>query len=117
MQAASGNFAQYDELASGIGKRLAELTGAEWGIVTAGCAAAMKHATAACVAGGNPEKLIRIPDLTGLDKTEVIMPRYSRNTYDHAIRNVGVKIITVNSPEELVEAINSKTAMIYINSG
>lgn len=117
MQAASGNFAQYDELATGIGKRLAELTGAEWGIVTAGCAAAMKHATAACVAGGNPEKLIRIPDLTGLDKTEVIMPRYSRNTYDHAIRNVGVKIITVNSPEELVEAINPKTAMIYINSG
>jgi seryl-tRNA(Sec) selenium transferase len=117
MQAASGNFAQYDELALGIGKRLAELTGAEWGIVTAGCAAAMKHATAACVAGGNPEKLIRIPDLTGLDKTEVIMPRYSRNTYDHAIRNVGVKIITVDSPEELVEAINPKTAMIYINSG
>src|SRR5690606_32112224 len=59
MQAASGNFAQYDELAQGVGQRLAELTGAEWGIVTAGCAAAMKHATAACVAGGNPEKLLR----------------------------------------------------------
>lgn len=117
MQAASGNFAQYDELAMGLGKRLAELTGAEWGIVTAGCAAAMKHATAACVTGGNPEKLIKIPDLTGLDKTEVIIPRYSRNTYDHAIRNVGVKIITVNTPEEMVEAINPKTAMIYINSG
>lgn len=117
MQAAAGNFVQYDELANGVGQRLAELTGAEWGIVTAGCAAALKHATAACVAGGNPEKLLRIPDLTGLDKTEVIMPRYSRNTYDHAVRNIGVKIITVNTPEELVEAINPKTAMIYINSG
>src|SRR5690606_30561427 len=117
MQAASGNFAQYDELAQGVGQRLAELTGAEWGIVTAGCAAAMKHATAACVSGGNPEKLLRIPDLTGLDKTEVIMPRYSRNVYDHAVRNIGVKIITVNTPEEMMEAINPKTAMIYINSG
>ena len=117
MQAASGNFAQYDELAQGVGQRLAELTGAEWGIVTAGCAAAMKHATAACVAGGNPEKLLRIPDLTGLDKTEVIMPRYSRNVYDHAVRNIGVKIISVNTPEEMMEAINPKTAMIYINSG
>lgn len=117
MQSASGNFAQYDELAQGVGERLAELTGAEWGIVTAGCAAAMKHATAACVSGGNPEKLLRIPDLTGLDKTEVIMPRYSRNVYDHAVRNIGVKIITVDTPDEMMEAINPKTAMIYINSG
>ena len=68
MEAASGNFAQYDELAHGIGQRLADLTGADWGIVTAGCAAAMKHATAACVTGGNPEHLIRIPDLTGFEK-------------------------------------------------
>src|SRR5690606_36351567 len=112
-----GNFVQYDELAHSIGQRLAELTGAEWGIVTAGCAAAMKHATAACVAGGNPEKLLRIPDLTGLDKTEVIMPAYSRNAYDHAVRNIGVTIITVNTPEELQEAMNPRTAMIYINSG
>ena len=117
MQAAAGNFIQYDELAMAIGQRLAELTKAEWGIVTAGCAAALKHATAACVTGGNPEKLLRIPDLTGLDKTEVIMPRYSRNAYDHAIRNIGIKVITVNTPEELKEAINPRTAMIYINSG
>ena len=114
MEAASKNFVQYDELADGIGKRLAELTGAEWGMVSAGCAAGMKHITAACVTGGNPEKLIRIPDLTGFDKTEVIIPRHSRNTYDHAIRNVGVKVITVDTLEELENAINPKTAMIYL---
>src|SRR5436189_6034036 len=65
MEAASKDFVQYDELADGIGKRLAEITGAEWGMVSAGCAAGMKHVTAACVTGGNPEKLIRIPDLSG----------------------------------------------------
>src|SRR5436190_18727841 len=54
MEAASKDFVQYDELADGIGKRLAELTGAEWGMVSAGCAAGMKHVTAACVTGGNP---------------------------------------------------------------
>ncbi|HBE39693.1 MAG TPA: selenocysteine synthase, partial [Bacteroidales bacterium] len=69
--AAAGFFVQYDELALGIGRRLAELTKAEWGMVSSGCAAGMKHVTAACVAGGNPEKLVRIPDLTGFDKTEV----------------------------------------------
>ena len=91
MEAASKDFVQYDELADGIGKRLAEITGAEWGMVSAGCAAGMKHVTAACVTGGNPEKLIRIPDLTGFEKTEVVIPRSSRNSYDHAIRNIGVK--------------------------
>ena len=117
MEAASGNFVQYDELAYGIGERLAQLTKAEWGIVTAGCAAGMKHVTAACVTGGNPEKLIRIPDLTGFDKTEVVIPRYARNAYDHAIRNIGVEIINVDSPEELEQALNPRTAMIYLTSG
>ena len=114
MEAASNDFVQYDELADGIGKRLAEITGAEWGMVSAGCAAGMKHVTAACVTGGNPEKLIRIPDLTGFDKTEVIIPKSSRNSYDHAIRNIGARIIEVNTPEELENAINDRTAMIYI---
>ncbi|HTF17390.1 MAG TPA: aminotransferase class V-fold PLP-dependent enzyme [Chryseolinea sp.] len=116
IESASGYFVQYDELALGIGQRLAELTKAEWGMVSAGCAAGLKHVTAACVTGGNPEKLIRIPDLTGLQKTEVISPRYSRNVYDHAIRNVGVTMITVDSADELRMAINDKTAMIYVNS-
>ena len=114
MKAASGFFVQYDELAFGVGQRLAVVTGAEWGMVSAGCAAGLKHVTAACVTGGNPEKLIRIPDLTGFEKNEVIVPRHSRNTYDHAIRNIGVKLITVDTVEEFQNAINSKTAMIYI---
>ena len=114
MEAASKDFVQYDELADGIGKRLAEVTGAEWGMVSAGCAAGMKHITVACVTGGNPEKLIRVPDLAGFEKTEVIIPRHSRNTYDHSIRNVGVTVITVDTLEELENAINPKTAMIYL---
>lgn len=117
MEAAAHNFVQYDELADGIGQRLSDLTGAEWGMVSAGCAAGLKHITAACVTGGNPEKLIRIPDLTGFDKIEVIIPRYSRNAYDHGIRNIGVTIIHVSTPEELENAINSKTAMIYLTAG
>lgn len=116
-KAAAAHFVQYDEMAFGVGKRLAEITGAEWGMVSAGCAAGLKHVTAACVTGGNPEKLIRIPDLAGMDKTEVIIPGYSRNAYDHAIRNIGVTITTVETAEELTRAINSRTAMIYVMAG
>ena len=117
MEAASSYFVQYDELAEGVGRKLAEITGAEWGLIPAGCAAGLKHVTAACVTGGNPEKLIRIPDLTGFDKTQVIIPRYSRNAYDHAVRNIGVEITMVETPEELERAINPRTAMIYLTAG
>src|SRR3954453_5656611 len=116
MDAAAQHYVQLDELAEGVGRRLAELTGAEWGMVSAGCAAGLKHVTAACVAGGNPEKLIRIPDLTGLDKTEVVIPRSSRSVYDHAVRNIGVKVITIDTAEELENALNSRTAMIYLTA-
>lgn len=116
-QAASRHFVQYDELAEGVGRRLAEISGAEWGMIADGCAAGLKHVTAACVTGGNPEKLIRIPDLAGMDKTEVIVPGYARNAYDHAVRNIGVEIVTVETPAELAKAINARTAMIYLTSG
>lgn len=114
---AARHFVQYDELAEGVGRRLAELTGAEWGMIPSGCAAGIKHVTAACVTGGNPELLIRIPDLTGFTKTQVIIPRYSRNPYDHALRNIGVEVVMVETPDELARAISAKTAMIYLVSG
>ena len=117
MDAASQQFVQLDELADAVGHRLAELTGAEWGMVSAGCAAGLKHVTAACVAGGNPEKLLRIPDLRGLDKTEVVSPRSSRSVYDHAVRNIGVKMITVDTAEEFERALSPHTAMIYLSAG
>src|SRR5947209_3194386 len=117
MDAASKYFVQMDELADAVGQRLAELTSAEWGMVSAGCAAGLKHVTVACVTGGNPEKLVRIPDLTGFEKTEVIIPRAGRSVYDHAVRNVGVTIVMVDTPEQLERAINPRTAMIYMQSG
>jgi len=50
-------------------------------------------------------------------KNEVIIPEYSRNVYDHAIRMVGVKVIEVKDPSELEGAFNSRTAMAYILAG
>lgn len=116
MEAASKNFVQYDELAYAIGQRLADITKAEWGMVSAGCAAGLKHVTAACVTGGDPEKLIRIPDLTGFEKTEVVAARSARNVYDHAVRNIGVKMITVDTLEEMEKALGPKTAMVYASA-
>lgn len=116
MDEASRHYIHLDELMAAVGKRLAEITGAEYGIVTAGCAAALTHATSACIAGADPEKLQRLPDLRGL-KNEAIMPRYSRNVYDHAVRMLGVKIVEVGSADELSAALNPRTALVLILAG
>src|SRR5262245_18158331 len=102
-----------DELMEKAGDRLAQLLQVEWAFVSAGAAAALTHATSGVIAGTDPEKMRRLPDLTGL-KNEVIMPRESRVEYDHALRTVGVKIIEVNSVTELQNAIGRNTAMIEI---
>src|SRR5467141_64997 len=111
MDAAARHHVHLDELMAAIGARLAELTKAEWGMVSSGCAAALTHATAACVAGGNPDLHVRIPNLTGFPKDEVIIPRHSRNVYDAAVRATGVKVIEVDTPEALQLAIGPRTAM------
>jgi L-seryl-tRNA(Ser) seleniumtransferase len=115
MVEASKHYVQMDELMNAVGTRLAELTKAEWGIVTAGCAAAATHITSACIAGTNPEKMQKLPKLDGL-KNQVIMPKYSRNVYDHAVRMLGVDIIEVTTPEEMEKAINPRTAMALVLS-
>jgi len=113
MDEGSRHYVHLDELMDGVGQRLAELTKAEWGIVTAGCAAALTHTTAACIAGSDPEKMQRLPDLTGL-KNEVVMARASRNVYDHAIRMLGVKMITPDTREQFLEALRPTTAMVAV---
>ena len=62
---ASRQFVSLDELMEGASRRIAELTGAEWGIVTCGSAAALTLATAACVAGNDPVKMLRLPFTDG----------------------------------------------------
>ncbi len=110
---ASKHFVHVDELMAAVGARIAEITGAESAIVTCGCAAALAHATAGAVAGGDPEKIQRLPRMDGL-KDEVVVPDYSRNVYDHAIRMVGVKMVTVAGLAEMSAALGPKTAMVMV---
>ena len=103
-----------DELMEGVARRLAEITGAEWALVSAGCAAGMAHVTTACVTGGNPDLLVRVPDLAGFPKDEVVIPAACRNQYDQAIRSVGVRIIEVADAAQYEAALGPKVAMVYI---
>lgn len=108
---AARHFVNMFDLQHAVGRRLAELTGAESGIVTSGAAGAMAAATAACIAGNDDKYIWQLPDTTGL-KHEVIMVG-GRSAFDSAIRLAGGQLILVYSPEELASAINENTAMIY----
>ena len=116
MDEAGKHYVQMDELMDGVGRRLSEITGAPWGIVTAGCAAAMTHVTSASLAGTDPERMQQLPNLAGL-KSEVVIPAYSRNVYDHAIRMLGVKIVEVSDAARLDSAFNERTALAYVLAG
>jgi uncharacterized pyridoxal phosphate-dependent enzyme len=111
MEQASQHFVDMFELQQGAGKRLAELSGAEAGMVTSGSAGAMAAATAGCIAGTDPKNIWQLPDTTGL-KHEVVMLG-GRIAFDSAIRLTGAKLVLVESVDGLHSAINSNTAMIY----
>src|SRR6187401_3661134 len=117
MDAAARRYVHLDELADAVGARLATLTGAEWGLVTNGCSAGLTLATAACVAGGNPDLHVRLPNLNGFPKDEAIIPTHSRNVYDAALRAVGVRVVEVSTVAEFEASLGPRTAMIYILAG
>ena len=99
-----------DELMAAVGPRIAELLGAEAAMVSSGAAGAVTCGTLACVAGGDPEKMQQLPDTYGL-KDEVIVPSWSRSTYDHAVRTTGIKMVEVTTLEDLKNAFGPKTVM------
>ena len=113
-EVAAQHHVALDELMEGIAARIAQITGADWALVSAGCAAGIAHTTAACVTGGNPDLHVRIPDLAGFAKDEVVIPKVSRNQYDQAVRSVGVRIVEVGDAAEYEAALGPKAAMVYI---
>jgi uncharacterized pyridoxal phosphate-dependent enzyme len=108
---ASHYFVNMVELQRAVGRKLAELTGAESGLITSGAAGAMAVSTAACMAGSDPQKIWQLPDPTGM-KHEVIMVG-GRSAFDNAIRLTGAKLVLVETPEEIANAVTDNTAMIY----
>jgi len=108
---AAQHFVNMLDLQRAVGRRLSELTGAESGIITSGSAGAMAAATAGCMAGTDDHHIWQLPDTTGL-KHEVVMVG-GRSAFDSAIRLTGAKLVLVYSTDELANALNDNTAMIY----
>src|SRR6266853_4058280 len=113
MAAASRQFVNLDELMEAAGQRRAELTGAEWGLVTCGSAAAVALGTAACVAGNDPVKMLRLPFTDGM-VNRVIIPKSQRFAYDQAVRMIGCNIVEIDTREDLDRALAEPVAMVVL---
>jgi D-glucosaminate-6-phosphate ammonia-lyase len=113
IDAASRQFVNLDELMAAAGRRIAELTGAEWGIVTCGSAAAVALGTAACVAGNDPARMLRLPFTDGMIN-RVIIPKKQRFAYDQAVRMIGCHIVEIDTREELDRALEEPVALIVL---
>ena len=114
MDDAAEHFVAIHDLQKKVGVRLAELTGAEAGFVTAGASCAICLATCAVTVGGDLAKIRRLPDLTG-SKTEIVMQKAhvgAGNPYDQNWRMIGTKVIAGETANEIRAAIGPRTAAL-----
>jgi uncharacterized pyridoxal phosphate-dependent enzyme len=108
---ASRHYVMLDELHDRVGERLATLLQCEAAMVTAGAASALTLGTAAVLTGADRQRVLSLPNLAGM-KSEVIIQKSHRFGYDHAVRNCGVRLVEVESREDLERAITEQTAMM-----
>ena len=114
MVEATNGYVQIAELMEGIGARLAEITGAEWGYITSSCSAAINQIVAASITGGDPEKIARLPDTTGM-RDEIVEETCLRSGYEPCMKIAGGRVVTVDTEAELRAAIGERTALVFID--
>ena len=118
MALAAQHFVSVPDLEVAAGKRIAEMLKLPPGysaIVTSGAAAAMQSGLAGILTGNNPKFIEQIPDLTGM-KSEVIIQKSHRNPFDHQLRTTGIKLVVIETREDLRKAANEKTAMMHFSN-
>ncbi|HTZ72691.1 MAG TPA: aminotransferase class V-fold PLP-dependent enzyme [Candidatus Aquilonibacter sp.] len=119
MRMASEHFVVIDDLERAVGQQIAQLLklpNGYTGLITAGAAAALLVGYAAILTGDNKQWIRQIPDLTGMPKSEVIIQKSHRYAFDHQIRQTGVKLIEVETHDDLLEAINPRTAAMHFTN-
>ncbi len=114
MAEAARSFARIGDLQETASARIAALTGAEAGYVTAGAAAALTLGSAAMLAGLDPDRMDRLPD-TGDGPSEIIVQASHRNPYDHLVRASGARLVEITTAEEMAAAIGPATAGAFFH--
>src|SRR5580692_8303277 len=118
MAMAGRHFVRIVELEVAAGNRIAQMLKLPEGytaLVTSGAAAAMESGLAGILTGGNETFIRQLPDLTGM-KSEVIIQKAHRNPFDHQLRSTGIKLVEIETVEELRAAVSDRTAMMHFTN-
>ena len=118
MAMAGRHFVNIPELEVAAGKRITELLKLPDGytaLVTSGAAAAIQSGLAGILTKDNEALIRQLPDLTGM-KSEVILQKSHRNPFDHQLRSTGIKLIEIETRDELRQAVNDRTAMLHFSN-
>jgi L-seryl-tRNA(Ser) seleniumtransferase len=114
---ASKHFVMINEVQDKVGEKIAALCHAESAMVTAGCWSALVLGTAGILTGTDQKKIAQLPNLSGFQKTQLIVQKAHNIGYVHAPTNTGIEIVEIETAEELEKAITDKTAMMwFLNS-
>ncbi|HEX2597775.1 MAG TPA: aminotransferase class V-fold PLP-dependent enzyme, partial [Terriglobales bacterium] len=106
------------DLEVAAGNRIAQMLKLPEGytaLVTSGAAAAIQSGLAGILTGDNEALIRQIPDLTGM-KSEVIIQKTHRNPFDHQLRTTGVKLVEIETREQLRRAVSDRTAMMHFSN-
>ena len=120
MAEAARSFVRIGDLEEAASARIASVTGAEAGYVTSGAAAGVTLATAAVLAGLDPERMDRLPETDG-QPNEILIQRVHRNPYDHMVRAAGARLAEFGNDEgasadEMTARIGPATAGAFYHA-
>ena len=115
----SKDFCMLEELQDKVGEKIAAMTHAEAAMVTSGAFSALSLGMAGILTGLDPKKAEQLPHLSGTGmKTEVIIQKKHQIHYNQALTNCGVKLVWVETPDDVDRAVNENTAsMHFLGSG
>jgi L-seryl-tRNA(Ser) seleniumtransferase len=118
MAQAANHFVSIPALEVAAGRRIAQMLNLPQGhsaLVTSGAAGAIQSGLAGILTGDNQSLIQQLPDLTGM-KSEVIIQKSHRNPFDHQLRGTGVKLIEIETREQLRRAVSDRTAMMHFTN-
>jgi len=107
------HFVMINEVQDKVGEKIAAICHAESAMVTAGCWSALVLGTAGVLTGTDRKKVAALPNVSGLERNEVIVQKSHMVGYVHALMNTGIIPVEIETAEELEKAITNKTAMMY----
>ena len=116
MSLAAESFVDLVELKRATGRFVAEITGAEAGMICSGAAGGLVLATAAVMTGTDPEKIAQLPNSTGM-KNEILMQRNNPSGYTKCHEYAGATLTYAGNEsgttqDQLSDAITDDTAAI-----